>query len=208
MSAASCRRRRGVLRRTAALCLLVACRTEPPAGESARVTDEWRLVWQDEFTGRALDTTRWAAEEGNGFWSADSSSYVGGWGNDEQQCYTRDARNVTVREGVLVITARRETVRDRASRDANATCAFTSARLKTRAHDGRALFAQRYGRFVFRARLPEGQGLWPALWMLPLRDRYGTWAASGEIDVMEARGQVPTTVLGTLHYGARWPKNA
>lgn len=53
--------------------------------------------------------------------------------------------------------------------------------------------------------LPLGRGLWPGLWMLPLADRYGTWAASGEIDIMEARGQHPDTVLGTLHYGSRWP---
>jgi len=107
----------------------------------------------------------------------------------------------------LRIIALPERVRDVASKDTTATCAYTSARLKSRAQNGDALFAQQYGRFEFRAKLPETQGMWPALWMLPLKDTYGTWAASGEIDVMEARGQNPTVVLGTLHYGAQWPDN-
>ena len=86
-------------------------------------------------------------------------------------------------------------------------CGYTSARLKTRKKDGSPLFSQRYVRFEFRAKLPTGRGVWPALWMLPQDDKYGVWASSGEIDIMEARGQEPTKVLGTLHYGARWPMN-
>ena len=189
------------------LCVLGSACGRP----STHVVDDappgWHLTWSDEFHGPALDSTRWHLQQGNGFWSADSTTYVTGWGNAEQQCYTGDTANVRVVEGVLSIVARRDAVRDVASRDTTARCAFTSARLVTRAADGRALFAQAYGRFAFRARLPEGQGLWPALWLLPLTDRYGTWAARGEIDVMEARGQHPTRVLGTLHYGARWPGN-
>jgi len=86
-------------------------------------------------------------------------------------------------------------------------CGYTSARLKTRKKDGTALFSQAYGRFEFRAKLPTGRGVWPALWMLPRDDKYGPWPSSGEIDVMEARGQEPTKVLGTLHFGSRWPAN-
>ena len=86
-------------------------------------------------------------------------------------------------------------------------CGYTSARLKTRKRDGSPLFSQKYGRFEFRAKLPTGKGVWPALWMLPQDEKYGGWAASGEIDVMEARGQEPTKVLGTLHFGSRWPAN-
>ena len=66
---------------------------------------------------------------------------------------------------------------------------------------------QRYERFDFRAKLTVGQGLWLALWMLPHDTIRGTWAANGEIDVMEARGQTPSTVRGTLHYGGRFPAN-
>jgi beta-glucanase (GH16 family) len=86
-------------------------------------------------------------------------------------------------------------------------CGYASARLKTRKRDGRLLFGQKYGRFEFRAKLPVGQGVWPAIWMLPAEERYGGWPASGEIDVLEARGQEPTKVLGSLHFGARWPAN-
>jgi beta-glucanase (GH16 family) len=85
---------------------------------------------------------------------------------------------------------------------------YTSARLKTRKRDGSPLFAQKYGRFEFRAKLPTGQGVWPALWMMPQDDRYGAWPASGEIDIMEARGQEPNKVLGTLHFGRSWQQKA
>lgn len=217
-------RRRGALLRIAAVCVsaaglsaaVTACDTRgnrfgtvATAAASRGNADRpgWTLAWYDEFNDTTLDATRWAAEEGNGFWNADSSAYVSGWGNDELQCYTTSPANVRVQDGALRIIARRESVPNVSSHDSTDRCAYSSARLKTRAHDGRELFAQQYGRIEFRARLPEGQGLWPALWLLPLRDRYGTWAASGEIDVMEARGQNPQVVLGTLHYGGQWPNN-
>jgi beta-glucanase (GH16 family) len=170
----------------------------PTVGVAQATVPGWRLVWRDEFEGAAIDTTKWGFDLGAGFSTDGGKTVLVGWGNNELQCYTRDSANVRVRSGVLQIRALRE------SRDG---CAYTSARLKTRRADGSALFAQRYGRFEFRARLPLGQGMWPALWMLPQDEAYGTWAASGEIDVMEARGQTPSTVLGTLHYGAQWPKN-
>jgi hypothetical protein len=59
-----------------------------------------------------------------------------------------------------------------------------------------------------RAKMPIGQGLWPAFWMLPTDLRYGGWAASGEIDIVEYLGHEPTRVHGTIHYGARWPNSA
>jgi beta-glucanase (GH16 family) len=98
-----------------------------------------------------------------------------------------------VGDGALHIIARQE-----AFGGAN----YTSARLKTL---GR--FSKLYGRFEFRARVPRGQGYWPALWMMPRDSVYGSWAASGEIDVMENKGSAPTVVGGTLHYGGRWPSN-
>lgn len=158
----------------------------------------WRLVWSDEFDRASIDTTKWGFDLGAGFSTDGGKTVVTGWGNNELQCYTRDSANVFVSQGALHLRAHPSQLDG---------CAYTSARVKTRGADGRALFAARYGRFEFRAKLPTGRGLWPALWMLPLDDVYGTWAASGEIDVMEARGQTPTTVLGTLHYGSRWPHN-
>ena len=81
---------------------------------------------------------------------------------------------------------------------------YTSARMRTK-HKGDWL----YGRFEVRARLPGGQGLWPAIWMLPTDWKYGGWAASGEIDIMEAVNAGPgnNKVYGTLHYGGSWPRN-
>jgi beta-glucanase (GH16 family) len=159
----------------------------------------WRMIWQDEFSSAGIDTTKWGFDLGNGFYADSGKTFVSGWGNDELQCYTAAPRNTFVADGLLHIVAQS---------DSGKGCAYSSARLKTRRSDGSALFAQRYGRFEFRAKLPPGRGIWPALWLLPQDDAYGTWAASGEIDVMEARGQTPSTVLGTLHYGSRWPHNA
>jgi beta-glucanase (GH16 family) len=79
---------------------------------------------------------------------------------------------------------------------------YTSARLKTK-----GLFSRTYGRFEIRAKLPAGKGLWPAIWMLPEDNKYGAWAASGEIDIMEAKGSNPNAVSGTIHYGSVWPGN-
>src|SRR5690606_12311308 len=79
---------------------------------------------------------------------------------------------------------------------------FTSGKVKTH-----GLFAQTYGKFEFRAKLPVGQGLWPALWMMPAESKYGGWAASGEIDVMEAKGSRPGEVSGAIHFGGSSPRN-
>ena len=161
---------------------------DPPPG--------WKLVWHDEFDGTEVDPTRWDFDLGNGFFDYRRHAWVPGWGNEELQYYTREPANVSVRDSVLHIRAIRQSIHG---------CGYTSARLKTRRQDGTALFAQAYGRFEFRARLPTGKGLWPALWLLPLQDRYGGWAASGEIDVMEIVGERPHEVLGSLHFGGLYP---
>jgi beta-glucanase (GH16 family) len=165
---------------------------EPPASK-------WKLVWSDEFDGKDLDRTKWDFDTGNGFYARDSKVWVGGWGNDELQYYTSRPENVSVKGGMLHIRALKESYEG---------FAYTSARLKTCKKDGAALFAKKYGRFEFRAKLPIGKGLWPALWLLPQDEKYGGWAASGEIDLMEARGQEPSKVLGTLHFGSAWPGNS
>jgi beta-glucanase (GH16 family) len=159
---------------------------------------EWKLVWSDEFDGKEIDKTKWDFDIGNGFFNYEANQWIGGWGNSELQYYTRQADNAFVKDGMLHIRAVKESLHG---------CGYTSARLKTRKKDGSDLFSKKYGKFEFRAKLPTGKGIWPALWMLPQKEDYGGWAASGEIDVMEAKGQEPTQVLGTLHFGGRWPTN-
>ncbi|MEM9643722.1 MAG: family 16 glycosylhydrolase [Planctomycetota bacterium] len=145
-----------------------------------------RLIWSDEFDGREIDRTRWKAEV-NAF----------GGGNQELQIYTDRPKNVRVEGGRLILEAHRETV------DLMGTVRkYSSARMSTK-HRGDFL----YGRVEVRAKLPKGNGLWPAIWMLPTDDVYGPWAAGGEIDIMEMRGSQPSTVLGTLHHGGQWPNN-
>ncbi len=165
---------------------------EPPS-------DKWRLTWSDEFEGNAIDRAKWDYDIGNGFYNYEASQWIYGWGNEELQYYTREPENAFVKDGMLHIRAIKESLHG---------CGYTSARMKSRKRDGSPLFSQKYGRFEFRAKLPTGKGVWPALWMLPQDEKYGSWAASGEMDVMEARGQQPNKVLGSLHYGSRWPANA
>lgn len=143
-------------------------------------------MWADEFEGTSVDPAHWESMTGNGH-----AYGIPGWGNDELQYYT--AANATVGDGVLTITAREQSV---------AGYDYTSARLRTK-----GLGDWKYGRFEMRARLPEGQGLWPAFWMLPTDNVYGSWAASGEIDIVEALGQRPERIYGTLHFGGMAPAN-
>ena len=117
-----------------------------------------------------------------------------GWGNNELQYYL--AENAVVANGVLTITAKRESVEG---------LNYTSARITTA---DRVAF--RYGRIEARMKLPGGQGLWPAFWLLSQDSPYGSWAATGEIDVMEATNlgvDGNNKVFGTLHYGGEFPNN-
>jgi len=170
---------------------LAVAADEPKVGE-------WKLVWSDEFDAKEIDRSKWDFDLGNGFYNYDADQWISGWGNGELQYYTREPENAFVRDGSLVI---------RTIKESYMGTGYTSAKLRTKKRDGSKLFAQTYGKFEFRAKLPVGKGIWPALWMLPLEDKYGGWASSGEIDVMEARGREPNKVLGTLHYGSRWPAN-
>ena len=146
------------------------------------------ISWQDEFDGTAIDPGRWTHDIGTG-----SQHGLDGWGNNELQYYTDRTQNSFVGNGMLTIRAQAESYGGKS---------YTSARLKTQ-----GLFSQMGGRFEMRAALPTGQGFWPAFWMLPETDTYGGWAASGEIDIMEARGQQPDRVAGAIHYGGGWPSN-
>ena len=162
-----------------------ACGGSPGPGD-VRAPVDWTLVWSDEFNGTSLDTSKWSYQIGDG-----CDINLCGWGNNELQWYQAD--NVRVADGVLTITARRESANGRN---------FTSARIRTLDRGD-----WRYGRFEIRAQLLQGQGLWPAIWMLPSDPAYGGWAASGEIDIMELVGHQPARVHGTLHYGGEAPAN-
>lgn len=142
----------------------------------------YQLVWSDEFNaadGSAPDASKWATQTGGN-----------GWGNNELEYYTTRLRNVQVSGGNLVITARKEnyTGPDGVSRN------YTSARLQTK-----GLFSQQYGRFEARIKIPKGQGMWPAFWMLGNNIDTAGWPACGEIDIMENIGKEPSIVHATLH---------
>lgn len=146
----------------------------------------WTLVWSDEFdgpTGSSFDSRKWVAEVGGS-----------GWGNQEREYYTTRAENIALDgNGHLVITARAEPATTSFS-CWYGSCRYTSARIKTK-----GLFAQTYGRFEARIRIPRGQGLWPAFWMLGDNIDAVGWPQSGEIDIMENIGREPNTVHGTMH---------
>ena len=147
------------------------------------------LVWSEEFNETQLDPEVWFFESGNG-----SQYGLTDWGNNELQWYLED--NAKIDNGVLIITAKQES-----SNSKN----YTAARLHTRDR-----VVVRYGRIEARMKLPAGQGMWPAFWLLPQSNAYGTWASSGEIDVMEAVNLGVNDVYkthGTLHYGGEWPNN-
>jgi beta-glucanase (GH16 family) len=114
----------------------------------------------------------------------------GGWGNNELESYTNRAQNVHVQDGNLVISAKKESYKgaDGIMRQ------YTSARLKTL-----GLFEQRYGRFEARIRIPRGQGIWPAFWMLGNNIGTVDWPGCGEIDIMENIGKEPDKMHGTIH---------
>ncbi len=165
--------------------------------EAPHVTDEktsageWQLVWQDEFDKEVINANNWTLEVN-----------CAGGGNNEKQCYTDNEENAYVADGKLIIVA--------LPARKGAEKPYTSARLNSR---GKADF--RYGRIEIRAKLPFGQGSWPALWMMPTEEVYGSWPKSGEIDIMEAvnlktrdkQGKQESRIHGTLHYGGDWPDN-
>jgi beta-glucanase (GH16 family) len=144
--------------------------------EETQETDDWQLVWSDEFDYSGLpDSSKWSYDVGGQ-----------GWGNNEKQYYTEaDAENVKVENGVLEITARKEKMDDNL---------YTSARLVTKNKGD-----WKYGKIEVKAKLPKGRGLWPAIWMLPTDWEYGGWPDSGEIDIMEHVGYEPDSIYQTVH---------
>ena len=150
-----------------------AAGTQPPPGAPPGFS---RLVWSDEFTGTTINSANWGFDLGNG-----------GWGNNELENYTNRPENARIENGMLVIEARRENF---------GGSAYTSARMKTQGK-------QSFGINTWveaRINAPEGQGIWPAFWMLGNSISTVGWPSCGEIDIMELQGQNPFTNFGTIHW--------
>ncbi len=148
----------------------------PSAGYSTPLEyPSMQMIWNDEFNSEVLNEAFWTYELGNGDW---------GWGNNELQFYKKE--NTFLVDGYLVIQALKEN---------HLGYDYTSSRIKTQ---GKFNFT--HGRVDIRASLPEGQGVWPALWMLGESITQVSWPRCGEIDIMEILGQEPSTLHGTVHY--------
>lgn len=168
-----------------ACCLvLLMCSFSFPARIASpdKIPVEWILVWSDEFNGpngSAIDEAKWTAQVGGN-----------GWGNHELQYYTSRQDNAYLSDGSLVIKAIKETYKgpDNVSRD------YTSARLTTKNK-----FTMTYGKVEARIKIPFGQGVWPAFWLLGNDISTTRWPGCGEIDVMENIGKEPTKIHGTVH---------
>jgi beta-glucanase (GH16 family) len=160
--------------RASVLTICLACIPALLAADSP--FKNWKLVWSDEFNGPANtppNPTKWSYDLG-----------AGGWGNAELETYTNKLENAFEDgTGHLII---------RAIKQPNG--AIASARLKTQGH-----FAATYGKIAVRMKIPFGQGVWPAFWMLGSDDESNKWPACGEIDVMENIGKEPAIVHGTVH---------
>ncbi len=145
----------------------------PPSGDGG----SFELIWEDNFDqAGAPNPANWGYDLGTG---------ADGWGNQELQYYTDRTDNVIVEDGLLKITAKRE---------AFAGSQFTSARILTKDK-----FEFTYGKVEVRAKLPEGVGTWPAIWMLGADFETNIWPACGEIDIMEHVGRDLGRIHGSLH---------
>ena len=140
--------------------------------------DGYKLLWSDEFDGKTMDQKKWNYEP-----------HEPGWTNNELQEYTTSTDNVFVRDGKLVLKAIKTT---KDGKDY-----YTSGKVT-----GQNKTDFQYGKVVVSAKVPEGQGLWPAIWMMPKDESfYGQWPKCGEIDIMESLGNDTTTSYSTIHYG-------
>lgn len=144
---------------------------------SAQQLAPWKLVWQEEFNGVALDTTTWNYELGDG------CPNLCGWGNNERQVYTKT--NHDIHDGMLHIIAKKEEDH------------YTSTRITTRDK-----YEFTYGKIEARAKVATGKGVWPALWLLGANITEVGWPLSGEIDMLEYVGKLPQSVFTTVHTNA------
>lgn len=193
----------------AAALLLVGAKPPPDQVIAPLDGAGWELVWADEFDGPTLDRSKWTPEV----------SCWGG-GNYERQCYTDRPDNIAVEGGMLLLKARKERFAGPArppeiadNPNPSQTQSHTSGKVRTIGKH-----AWRYGRIEVRAKVPAGQGTWPAVWMMPDQPVYGGWPRSGEIDILEAvnigakcrkckgeRGENRT--ISALHFGDFPPQN-
>lgn len=168
----------------------------PPCERSVELS-EFEMVWNDEFEGNEVDTTKWSFQLGDGCdiqpkscgAFEETAPNLCQWGNFEKQYYTDRPQNVKVENGNLVITARKEPQPFRGYD-------YTSTRMRTLGKGD-----WKYARIDVRANVPVGQGLWAAAWMLSSEEKFGGWPCSGEIDIMEHIGSKPFETISTLHFG-------
>ena len=166
--------------------------TKPDKIDPQQPVSDWGLVWSDEFDGDAINAQNWTHEVN-----------CAGGGNQEKQCYTDSADNSFVQDGMLNLVA--------LPAEDGAALPYTSARMITRYKTD-----FKYGRVEMRAKVPSGQGSWPAFWMMPTDEEYGEWPRSGEIDIFESvnlgaardDGTAENHIYGTIHYGKSWPDNS
>ena len=140
----------------------------------------YKLIWSDEFDGSSLDQSKWSFELGNN----------NGWGNNELEYYTNRIQNCNVQNGFLTITAQKESYNG---------YNYTSARIKTQGK-----FSVKYGKIEAKIKLPFGQGIWPAFWMLGDNITQAGWPLCGEIDIMELIGGSSSGRDNTVHGSAHW----
>lgn len=158
----------------AMLVLALGC----AAAEEIPQYEGYNLVWNDEFDGEVFTFDDWNWE-----------TRRAGWTNNELQAYNASRDNIFLRDGKLVLKAIK-------SVNQYGKTVYTSGKVQTL--DKHNFL---YGRIDVRAKVPAGQGLWPAIWMMPTRDHYGSWPRGGEIDIMEFLGHDVKTVYANLHYG-------
>lgn len=171
-----------------------------PTISVAKKTAGWSLVWQDEFNGSGIDKEKWSFQIN-----------CAGGGNNELQCYTDKTKNAFIKDGTLHIQALKESVSGFDGWDG------ISGNLVSRDYSSARMLTQykadwRYARVEVNAKLPYGQGIWPAIWMMPSYDVYGNWPLSGELDLMEAvnlktGGINDNLLVQTIHFGDRSPDN-
>jgi beta-glucanase (GH16 family) len=140
----------------------------------AQSLDGWALQWSDEFNGTSLDGSKWQLELNEG--------------DHGMSAYTSRSQNLYLSDGCLVIQAQKENHNGKP---------YTSSQISSRNRGH-----WKYGRFDIRAKLPYGQGMWPAIWMMPNNPAYGGWPRSGEIDIMENLGHDTRLLYSTLHHSS------
>ena len=146
--------------------------------DAITINSKLKMAWNDEFTDSSLNLVKWDFQIGNG---------VNGWGNNELQFYTSNQNNYELSEGLLKIVPLYDPSHEQI---------YTSSKLVTK----NKFNFKSPGIISIKFKVPQGQGLWPAIWMMPTDSMFGGWPRSGEIDLMESRGSNSQQVLSTLHY--------